>query len=142
LPAPKNTPLPSAPTHQSQVNALINAIDTSVYATNLASLSNFQNRYYTSSFGAQSADWIYNLALQYSSNRTDITVRKFSHSWAQPSVIARITGSLTDELVVLGAHQDSTSAGMPNGRAPGADDDGSGSSALLEILRVLVASGF
>lgn len=34
------------------------------------------------------------------------------------------------------------SASAASGRAPGADDDGSGSSNLLEAFRVLVTSGF
>jgi len=139
--APKSTPLPSGPSHQSEVNQLISRIDMNLYSSNLETLSAFQNRYYTG-YGAQSADWIYNLARQYAANRTDIVISKFTHNWAQPSVIARIPGSSTVELVLLGSHQDSTSAGMPNGRAPGADDDGSGSAALLEILRLLVGANF
>lgn len=42
-----------------------------------------------------------------------------------------------DELIVLGAHYDSILS-WGNGAAPGADDDASGSSNLLETLRVLL----
>jgi len=41
--------------------------------------------------------------------------------------------------VIVGAHFDSTSQ-SPTTAAPGAEDDGSGSAALLEFLRVLVES--
>ncbi|KAJ2605372.1 hypothetical protein H4R99_001171 [Coemansia sp. RSA 1722] len=61
----------------------------------------------------------------------------------QPSVIARIDGSeKPDEILVVSAHQDSINIDSPvNGRAPGADDDGSGSVTILETLRVLYSSG-
>ncbi len=43
-----------------------------------------------------------------------------------------------DEILVLGAHYDSIVSYGFGGKAPGADDDGSGSSNLLETLRVLL----
>ena len=46
-------------------------------------------------------------------------------------------------MVVIGAHMDSINLNSPtSGRAPGADDDGTGTVNLIEIFRVLVASGF
>jgi len=50
------------------------------------------------------------------------------------NLAARIPGTDTSQAVILGAHIDS-----PN--APGAMDDGSGSAVLLEVARVLDASG-
>ena len=41
-------------------------------------------------------------------------------------------------LIIIGAHQDSLNYKLPFYRAPGADDDGSGTVALLQILRTLV----
>jgi bacterial leucyl aminopeptidase len=42
---------------------------------------------------------------------------------------------------VVGAHQDSANYQYPmDGRAPGADDDGSGTMTILEVLRVLLSS--
>ncbi len=69
---------------------------------------------------------------------------KFKHSWAQFSVIAHINGtSPSAPLVILGAHEDSMNLYHPStGRAPGADDDGSGTVNLLEVFRALVAAGF
>jgi len=138
---PASSAIPSGPSHQDIVEPLISKIDMDAYLTNLESLTAFQNRYY-SSHGAESAEWVFNKAQEYSNNRTDITVTQFKHTWAQPSTIARIEGSSSQELVILGAHQDSTAPGMPTGRSPGADDDGSGSAALLEILRLLVEADF
>jgi len=64
----------------------------------------------------------------------------FSHSWAQPSIIAKIIGTEPNgPVVILGGHVDSTSNG---GTAPGADDDASGSATVIEIFRVLSTQGF
>jgi len=139
--SPIPSAIPSQPLYQSIVNPLINQIDMGFYEDKLNELSSFRNRYYTG-YGDESAEWVFNLAKELSNNRSDITVTKFTHQWAQPSVIAKIQGSKTEELVIVGAHQDSTSPGMPSGVAPGVDDDGSGSTALFEILRLLVSSNF
>jgi bacterial leucyl aminopeptidase len=64
-----------------------------------------------------------------------ITVTKFTHSFNQPSIIAKIPGT-TSDLVIVGAHYDST-GGSSTARGPGADDDGSGVVTILESLRVL-----
>jgi leucyl aminopeptidase len=67
------------------------------------------------------------------------TVELFRHSWLQPSLIFRIPGtSHPEEVVVIGGHIDSTSS---TGNAPGTDDDASGSSAVLEVFRLLNAAG-
>ena len=53
--------------------------------------------------------------------------------------MARIPGTEDpDKIVVVGAHFDSrgTQRNSPTQRAPGADDNGSGVAAVLEILRV------
>lgn len=64
-----------------------------------------------------------------------IAVSQFTHSYAQPSIIARIPGT-SPNLVIVGAHFDST-GGSATARGPGADDNGSGVVVILEALRVL-----
>jgi len=80
----------------------------------------------------------------YAGNRTDISVSQFTHLWLQKSVIAIIEGSSNrEDVVVIGSHQDSINLRNPaNGRAPGADDDGSGSMTILEIFRNLAQNGY
>ncbi|KAI9189603.1 hypothetical protein H9P43_001036 [Blastocladiella emersonii ATCC 22665] len=60
-----------------------------------------------------------------------------------PNVVCTIEGAdLADEQVVLGAHLDDRgSLFVPFSRAPGANDDGSGTSMLLASLRHLKESG-
>eukprot|EP00300_Choanocystis_sp_HF-7_P029519 c3658_g1_i1.p1 GENE.c3658_g1_i1~~c3658_g1_i1.p1 ORF type:complete len:421 (+),score=33.86 c3658_g1_i1:3-1265(+) len=60
-----------------------------------------------------------------------------------PNVIGRIQGR-TNRLVILGAHFDDRAQNIndANARAPGANDDGSGTAALLEAARIFSASGY
>lgn len=78
------------------------------------------------------------------SGRSDITASAFTHSWVQPSTIVKIAGTqASSPVTILGAHMDSINLNNPtSGRAPGADDDGTGTVNLIEALRVLVSSGF
>jgi len=74
------------------------------------------------------------------------TVVPFSHSsFPQKSIIARIIGTdptLRQEIVIIGAHQDSINKWGPWMPAPGADDNASGSVVVLETLRVLIFAGY
>ena len=60
-------------------------------------------------------------------------------STPQNSLRVRLIGSTRpNEIVVLGGHLDSINAGWGSGKAaPGADDNASGSSNLVEILRIV-----
>lgn len=110
-------------------------------ATNLAILTGFHNRYYKSKYGAASGDFLFNLVQNVTSSHADtISVRQFKHPWGQHSIIARIQGSASNDTIVIGAHQDSANLFLPSILpAPGADDDGSGSVTILEVLRVLTS---
>lgn len=109
----------------------------------------FYNRYYKSSYGRQSSEWL----ARYLENAVDladtemaelVSVEPFPHPWEQDSIIVRISpkdstpGSPT---TILSAHQDSINQRNPyEGRAPGADDNGSGCAILYEAFRLLVNS--
>eukprot|EP00479_Gromia_sphaerica_P001235 TRINITY_DN113_c0_g1_i2.p1 TRINITY_DN113_c0_g1~~TRINITY_DN113_c0_g1_i2.p1 ORF type:complete len:285 (+),score=59.23 TRINITY_DN113_c0_g1_i2:74-856(+) len=137
----------TAQTQQGQV-AQINALgSTAELQRNLEELESFHNRYYTT-FGADSARFLHDLMTRYvqESGRTDATVEFFTHNWAQPSVIGRITGTNPAlGRIVIGAHEDSinhSSANKPQARAPGADDDGTGTVSIVESFRMMLNSGF
>ena len=58
----------------------------------------------------------------------------------QKTIQVKLIGSLHPEhVIVLGAHFDSISGWMGDGKAPGADDNASGSGSLFEALRVLLS---
>lgn len=126
------------------VNQYIPLIESDNMAANLAILTGFHNRYYKSQYGAASGEFLFNLIQNVTSSHSDtISVRQFKHPWGQHSVIARIQGSSSNDTVVIGAHQDSANLFLPSILpAPGADDDGSGTVTILEVLRVLTSVKF
>ena len=112
-------------------------------------LSRYRNRYYASSPGRTSAEWIREHWQSLAAGRSDVTTELFtacSTCSTQPSVILTIRGwDLPDEVVVLGAHLDSINGNTrndPNQLAPGADDDASGIATLTETLRIALADGW
>jgi leucyl aminopeptidase len=132
---------PPNPKHQTLVNDLMQYIDKNNIATFNNMLTKRPTRYYTSESGRDAAHEIRDTFLQYAEGRNDISASLFPHTWLQPSVIARIEGHgpNKDQVVVIGAHEDSIS-NRPD--APGADDDASGVSVLLETYRILAQKNF
>ncbi|KAL8838303.1 MAG: hypothetical protein Q9205_003433 [Flavoplaca limonia] len=124
-----------AVSHQSEANGLIAQLNTSGPQTWLKSLTDFYNRYYKSTYGTQSSTYLFNTVKSISAANTRISVSQFSHSYAQPSVIARIPGT-SPNLIIVSAHFDST-GGSSTARGPGAVDNASGCVVLMETLRVL-----
>jgi hypothetical protein len=58
------------------------------------------------------------------------------------NVIAEIPGALEPaKVVIVGAHYDSYTSSGATASAPGADDNGSGTAAVLELARIFAASG-
>lgn len=112
-------------------------------------LSSYRNRYYASSFGRTSAEWIRSHWQSLAAGSSNVTTELFTacaNCSTQPSVILTIKGwDLPNEVVVLGAHLDSINASNrndPNQLAPGADDDASGIATLTETLRIALSGGW
>ena len=110
---------------------------------NLEKLTSFHTRYYKSEYGLQSSDWILEKVreiIKDAGAEKTVYAESFPHSWQQHSVIATIPGQ-SNTTVVIGAHQDSINLWLPSIlAAPGADDDGSGSVTIMEVLRALLGS--
>lgn len=114
-----------------------------IFAT-ITKLSSFKNRYYKGDSGKQSAAWIKETWTNLVKNRTDAIVEYFPHSqWDQPSVILTLKGA-SNEVIVLGGHQDSIngSFGGATATAPGADDNASGIATVTEVIRTLADSSY
>ncbi|KIY71861.1 Zn-dependent exopeptidase [Cylindrobasidium torrendii FP15055 ss-10] len=141
---PKAAEACAGPTHVSAVNAILKTVSTSNMQSTLTSLTAFNNRYYRASTGAQASTFIRDTVAKIISGRSDASVALYSHSWTQSSIIAKIAGTAaTTPVTIIGAHMDSINLNSPtSGRAPGADDDGTGAVNLIEALRALIASGY
>lgn len=118
-------------------------INATVYA-----LSSFYNRFFESQNGLQAHQW---LAGQYRAAAAvypniNVTITSFNHTWIMPSLIVKIEPSqsqTSEEVVVLGAHLDTINrqnwtVNQVAGRAPGANDDGSGIAVQLEIFKTIL----
>jgi len=140
--------IPAAPKHEREVLPFLKKIDTSRMKERLTTFTGFKNRYYKSSTGVESAQWLKTtIESIIESTGVKATVKEFGHSWSQPSLIVRFNGKVVDgedaPIVVVGSHQDTVRGGwFTDGRAPGADDDGSGSMTTLEAFTVLCEQGF
>lgn len=128
---------------------LAGELDGNELLATITSLStDFPNRYHAHPAGLAAAEWIRDLWAGYAASRPEVTVELVTHgaTTPQPSVRLVIPGSTSpEEVVVLGAHLDSTRSGCSsnvNCLAPGADDDASGIATLSEVLRVVLASSF
>lgn len=126
---------------QESVEPLLPELSKDEMRGNLEHLSGFHTRYYKSDYGRQSSDWLHSRISEVVSEAgadKKVSVDKFEHSWPQSSTIVTIPGR-TNSTVVVGAHQDSINLWFPSMLpAPGADDDGSGTVTILEVLRVLL----
>jgi bacterial leucyl aminopeptidase len=132
--------------NQPLVNAQLPQMQASNILSTIEQLAAFQNRRHRSSSGVAASDWLFNQwkGLAGGVSRA-LRVRQVTHNgWPQKSVVFEFTGSTNGaEIIVLGAHLDSTASGaFETVRAPGADDDASGVASLTEVIRVLVANKF
>lgn len=86
------------------------------------------------------ADWMEKSGVFASGKQVTITIPMREEQAAAPNVIALLKGSdpeLRDEYVVIGSHLDHL--GVRNGTVfPGADDNGSGSTAVLSIAKAMM----
>src|SRR6201996_5858291 len=134
---------PSKPQHNQTFRSLMKTLDKDNMRKHLETFTSFHTRYFRSQTGIDAALWLHDQvkdvmeasgAFNYSAS-----LSLFPHSWGQSSIIARFPGK-TNHTVVIGAHLDSINMFLPFLRAPGADDDGSGTVTILEALTALVGS--
>lgn len=134
---------PTNTTQKSIVGPLLEEIDIERVKSNLAKFTSFYTRYYKSSTGFDSANWLYDTINEILSILPSkaYTVQKVKHNgWDQYSIVVSLVGE-KKEKVIVGAHQDSINLLFPNLLgAPGADDDGSGTVTTLEALRLVAGA--
>ncbi|EIM91035.1 peptidase [Stereum hirsutum FP-91666 SS1] len=132
-----------------KVTKVIKTLSTDLPSRILEEFTSFYTRYYTSKTGHDSALWLASKIAEVTEAnapkglRERITQTTFPHSWGQQSIIVRINGSspTDDGVIIMSSHIDSANF-VPWMRAPGADDDGSGTVTILEAYRALLAADF
>ncbi len=128
-----------------QMVQAVAAVESSKIKGTIEELSSIHTRYHSSATGKRVGELLTTLYQQHAQNRDDVTITTFDHGGAtgQPSLHVRIQGqSKPNEIVVLGSHIDSVNwSGGSAQRAPGADDNASGTATNLEIFRILMEKG-
>jgi bacterial leucyl aminopeptidase len=121
--AAANVTYPAAVGQTDAVHTLLPMLNKTLMQSNLQTFSDFHNRYYKSTYGAQSSAWLgelVNATIAETAAAGLASASFFEHSWGQNSIIVTIPGQ-SEQTVVLGAHQDSINQLSPKaGRAPGA----------------------
>jgi bacterial leucyl aminopeptidase len=125
--------------HQSEVFEAINAVNTDNIMATLTRLTQFENRSATKDTGVEAAKWLKStfeaMALKNKRDDTATYFVKTGSRYKQPSLVTVIGKDIKAPAVVIGAHMDTL-----DGRMPGAGDDGSGSSSVMEMARVMLES--
>ncbi len=105
-------------------------------------LQDFQTRFLFASNRDSVSEWIRGEFLRM--GYTDVKLDSFQYqNTTQKNVVATLPGTVQpNRFVVTGGHHDSYSSGNPLVFAPGADDNASGTAAVLETARVLKAAGY
>ncbi|KAL1412739.1 hypothetical protein Q8F55_000486 [Vanrija albida] len=126
-----------------EVKELFKSLSVEHMKTFLKKFSGFKTRYYRSDTGRESELFLLGTLKEIARDYPEVTIKEFEHPWAQNSIIARFphTGPKDAPVVIVGSHQDSTNM-WPFLPAPGADDDGSGTTSSLEAFRALVGANF
>lgn len=129
---------------QDTVKALVEKVDEFKIRETITKLTSFKNRYYKSTHGVNSSNWIFDHWTELSKGRSDAKVTKWNHTnWPQPSIVLELKGK-SDDVIVVGGHADSIAGwfGREEAHAPGADDNASGIATATEVIRLLTASGY
>ncbi len=108
----------------------------------VASLQSFQTRYASTSNCEASGSYLYDFFRQYGLE-TDADYFTFSASaYPTSNIVATIAGETAPErVVIVCAHYDSYS-NQARTAAPGADDNASGTAAVMELSRILAGTRF
>lgn len=121
---------------------LVNAVNADSVLWFIQSLQDFQTRYALAPNRLAVATWIKDQFIRL--GVTDAVLHEFQwNNTTQYNVVATIPGThYPNQYIIVGGHHDSIASGSPMTTAPGADDNASGSTAALEMARVIMSQGY
>lgn len=130
--------IPGTVTWDSQVQSMVDAVSQTQLVADLTTLADFQTRYSYTNQCRLAGEW---LGTEFENLGYMVTYHEHDRTMA-PNVIAEKPGiSTQDEIVIICGHYDSVSL-QPLVLAPGADDNGTGSAAVLNAARVMAGKYF
>ena len=126
----------------SLITTITSSVDPDSVRFFIQSLQNFQTRFLLADTRDAVALWIQNQFLQMGFEDVVIDSFLYQGTW-QKNVVATLPGIYEPQVYnIVGGHHDSYSSGNPMTFAPGADDNASGTAAVLEIARVIKAYNY
>ncbi len=121
------------------VQGLVDQVSKASLESNVQRLQDFKSRYVQSDSIWAAGEWIHDQFVSY--GYTDVifdTLDVLVYGKEHRNILATKQGTGDpSRYVIIGAHYDSYAYLNPSNNAPGADDNGSGVSAVLEIARIL-----
>jgi hypothetical protein len=132
---------PQAAAEDPLIDRIVDLVSTSNLSSGVQSLQDFQTRFASTSNCEASGQSIYNAFSGLGLDDVRFEPFVFSGSYDSRNVIAEKTGeTYPDDIVIICAHYDSMSpAASRLTLAPGADDDASGTAAVIETARILAS---
>ncbi|MCX6150854.1 MAG: M20/M25/M40 family metallo-hydrolase [Ignavibacteriales bacterium] len=128
--------------NDSLINKIVEQVNPDTVRFFIKSLQDFKTRFLFAQTKDSVSLWIKSQFQKM--GYTDVKIDSFNYqgTW-QKNVVATLHSlSTSNEEIVVGGHHDSYSSGNPILIAPGADDNASGTTAVLEIARVLSRMGY
>lgn len=137
-PKPLINPLFDSAGKDSLITEIIKEVNQDSVRNWIESLQNFNTRFMLADNHKSIAEWIRKQFQRFGYLNAYLDSFYVYNSW-QYNVIASLpAASPTDKVFVVGGHHDSISKNNPYKLAPGADDNASGTAAVLEIARILM----
>lgn len=141
-PNPLILPIQTASNSDSLITQLIREVNQDSVKYWIESLQSFKTRFMLADNRKAVAEWIRKRFIRFGFSNAHLDSFYVYNSW-QYNVVATLNSSTsTDKVFVVGGHHDSISRNNPYLVAPGADDNASGTAAVLEIARILMKSDY
>jgi len=137
--ATASRPAPQAVAQDPLIDMIVDLVSTSNLSSGVQSLQDFQTRYASTSNCEAAGQYIYNAFSGLGLDDVRFAPFTFSGSYSSRNVVAEKTGeTYPGDIVIICAHYDSTSPSASRlTLAPGADDNASGTAAVIEAARIL-----
>ncbi|MCB5265989.1 MAG: M20/M25/M40 family metallo-hydrolase [Candidatus Cloacimonetes bacterium] len=124
-----------------EIGELVNQVSADSILFFIQSLQDMGTRYALADNRLAVATWIKDTFTRFGIDNAHL--QEFEFRGTQNNVVAEIPGTeYPDQYIVIGGHHDSITNTTPYVLAPGADDNASGTTAALEIARVLKAANY
>ncbi len=115
---------------------LVEHLNIDKFCANIQHLDDYETRYWDTPENAAAVLWIAEQLEQYGYDNVVLDPYDYLGNEQLQPYATKIGKTRPNEMYILGAHMDSININNPALPAPGADDDGSGTSSVMEMARI------